>query len=239
MQSSGPGTHPLGPRGLLVVWGPWRRWPATQLRFGRPALRTSVCALLRILSLRGRRFGLRGHPSPSARGFGVLWEGLLPLQARPSLGASSQMVRAPGGRLPGGGRHVMVHHRGRKWLFVFSLLFAVFLASGAAPMVRSWVRIHPRVNPGGCGGWRGAGGVQPGSPAIAKPVWISAVGSEGSVSERTEVSRDRRACGQPGPKCWGRGCSRPPSLFRITLTIAIGAACSLRGLCPRGRPGGP
>ena len=235
-QSSGPSTYPCGSR---VVREPWHRRPAARLRFGRPAL-------LRVLRLRGRRLGLRGRPGPSAPGFGVLWKGLLPGQARPSLGASSQRVRAPGGRLPGGGGHVVVHHGGRKRLFVFRLLFAVFLACGAAPTVRSWVRLHPGVNPGGRGGRRGAGGVQPGCPAVAKPVWISAVGSEGPVSERTEVSRHWRACGQPGPKRWGGGCSRPPSLFRITVSIAIGVTCSFRGLCPRGgmgggrgRPGGP
>lgn len=80
--------------------------------------------------------------------------------------------------------------------------------------------------------------VQPAS-AIAKPSGYSSVGSEGSISERTEVSRDGRACGQPiqmlGP-VWLQPAS---SLFRITVTIAIGVACSLRGLCPRRWPGGP
>ena len=76
------------------------------MRFGRTALRARVCALVSILRLRGWGFGLRMRPCPSPGGFGVLCEGLLPLQALPSLGTSSQVVRHAGGGLPGGGRRL-------------------------------------------------------------------------------------------------------------------------------------
>lgn len=59
-----------------------------RLRFGRMTLRVRVCALLNVLSLGGQGgvFALRMCICPC--GFGVLWDGFLPMQAGPSLGAS-------------------------------------------------------------------------------------------------------------------------------------------------------
>lgn len=232
------GRHPSGARrvgrpslgGRVLPFGRARpgvvRPSGGQLRFGGVALLARIRALLRILRLRGQSFVPKVPSCPRPRGPALLRGGRPLRRVRPSLGAP-QGVRGPGGGLPGGGRRVVAHLRGRKWLFVFR--FALPPGARAQPRVGRGVGTARRVRAGGRGR-RGAGGLQPGSSAVAEPVRVPAVGCEGPASVQAEVSR---AHGQPRPERLGGDLGLPP---RRPVATARRGVRPPGGLCPRGEP---